>query len=112
MFLQKLISDIFQKMSFSYFSSYLLKKFYLRKSLSLFSIIFRYYIAYYVALDNRPKLKFKTVNAIFSKRQNATYQLLPKRALFFEPLKFCWKTPTISRKIYEHLFCIPLLEIA
>ena len=40
MFWQKLISDIFQKMSFSYFSSYLLKLFYLSKKLSLFLIIF------------------------------------------------------------------------
>ena len=80
MFWQKLMSDIFQKMSFSYFSSYLLKNFYLRKNLCLFSTIFWYYIAYYVALDNKAKWKFKTLNAIFSKRRNATYQLLPKRA--------------------------------
>ena len=36
-------------------------------------------IAYYVVVDNRAKLKFKTLNAIFSKRRNATYQLLSKR---------------------------------
>ena len=27
-----------------------------------------------------------------------------KTALFFEPLKVCWKTPETSRKICEHLF--------
>ena len=37
-------------------------------------------MAYYFALINRAKWKFKTLNAIFSKRRNATYQLLPKRA--------------------------------
>ena len=33
-------------------------------------------------------------------------------ALFFEPLKFCRKTRETSRKIFENLFCIPLLKIA
>ena len=33
-----------------------------------------------------------------------------RTALFFEQLKFCWKTPEISRKICEHLFCFPHLE--
>ena len=33
-----------------------------------------------------------------------------RRALFFEPLKFCWKTPETLRKICEHLFCFPQLE--
>ena len=33
-----------------------------------------------------------------------------RRALFFEQLKFCWKTPETSRKICEHLFCFPHLE--
>ena len=33
-------------------------------------------------------------------------------ALFFEPLKFCRKTPKPSRKSCEDLFCFPLLEIA
>ena len=31
-------------------------------------------------------------------------------ALFFEQLKFRWKTPETSRKICEHLFCFPHLE--
>ena len=31
-------------------------------------------------------------------------------ALFFELLKFRWKTPETSRKICEHLFCFPQLE--
>ena len=30
-----------------------------------------------------------------------------KSALFFEQLKFCWKTPETSQKICEHLFCFP-----
>ena len=30
--------------------------------------------------------------------------------LFFEQLKFCWKTPETSRKICKHLFCFPHLE--
>ena len=34
-----------------------------------------------------------------------------RTALFFEPLKLCWKMPETSRKIYEDLFCIPFLEI-
>ena len=33
-----------------------------------------------------------------------------RTALFFEQLKFCWKTPETSRKICEHLFCFPHLE--
>ena len=33
-----------------------------------------------------------------------------KTALLFEQLKFFWKTPETSRKIYEHLFCFPHLE--
>ena len=33
-----------------------------------------------------------------------------RTALFFEQLKFCWKTPETSQKICEHLFCIPHLE--
>ena len=35
-----------------------------------------------------------------------------RTALFFEPLKFYWKTPETSRKICEDLFCFPQLEIA
>ena len=35
-----------------------------------------------------------------------------RTALFFKPLKFCWKTPETSRKFCEDLFCFPLLEIA
>ena len=35
-----------------------------------------------------------------------------KIALFFEPLKFCWKKPKVLRKICEDLFYFPLLEIA
>ena len=35
-----------------------------------------------------------------------------RTALFFEPLKFCWKTPETSRKIYNNLFCFPQLEVA
>ena len=80
MFWQKLISDIFKKMSLSHFSSCLLKMFYLKKNLSVFSIIFWQWIAYDVALDNRAKSKFTTLNVIFSKWRIATYQLLPKRA--------------------------------
>ena len=33
-----------------------------------------------------------------------------RTALFFEQLKFRWKTPETSQKIYEHLFCFPHLE--
>ena len=33
-----------------------------------------------------------------------------RTALFFEPLKFCWKTPETSRKICKYLFCFPQLE--
>ena len=33
-----------------------------------------------------------------------------RTALIFEQLKFCWKTPEISRKICEHLFCFPHLD--
>ena len=33
-----------------------------------------------------------------------------RTALFFEHLKFCWKTPETSRKICGHLFCFPHLE--
>ena len=29
---------------------------------------------------------------------------------FFEPLKFCWKTPETSPKICKYLFCFPQLE--
>ena len=33
-----------------------------------------------------------------------------RTALFFEQLKFRWKTPETSREICEHLFCFPYLE--
>ena len=33
-----------------------------------------------------------------------------RTALFFEPMKFCWKTPETSRKICEPFFCFPKLE--
>ena len=33
-----------------------------------------------------------------------------RTALFFEQLKFRWKTPETSRKICDHLFCFPQLE--
>ena len=33
-----------------------------------------------------------------------------RTALFFEQLKFRWKTPETSRKICEHRFCFPHLE--
>ena len=33
-----------------------------------------------------------------------------RTALFFEQFKFRWKTPEISRKICEQLFCFPHLE--
>ena len=33
-----------------------------------------------------------------------------RTALFFESLKFCWKTPETSWKICEYLFCFPQLE--
>ena len=33
-----------------------------------------------------------------------------RTALFFEQLKFRWKTPETSRKICEHLFCFSHLE--
>ena len=33
-----------------------------------------------------------------------------RTALFFEQLKFRWKTPETLRKICEHLFCFPQLE--
>ena len=33
-----------------------------------------------------------------------------RTALFFEQLKFRWKTPETSRKICKHLFCFPYLE--
>ena len=33
-----------------------------------------------------------------------------RTALFFESLKFCWKTPETSRKICKYLFCFPQLE--
>ena len=33
-----------------------------------------------------------------------------RTAIFFEQLKFRWKTPETSRKICEHLFCFPQLE--
>ena len=33
-----------------------------------------------------------------------------RTALFFEQLKFRWKTPETSQKICEHLFCFPRLE--
>ena len=35
-----------------------------------------------------------------------------RTALFFESLKFCWKTLEIPRKICEDLFCFSQLEIA
>ena len=35
-----------------------------------------------------------------------------RTTLFFEPLKFCWKTPETSRNICEDLFCFHQLEIA
>ena len=34
-----------------------------------------------------------------------------RTALFFETLKFCWKTPETSRKIREDLYCFPQLEM-
>ena len=34
-----------------------------------------------------------------------------RTALFFEQLKFLWKTPETSRKNCEHLFCFPPLSI-
>ena len=33
-----------------------------------------------------------------------------RTALFFEQLKFNWKTPENSRKFCEYLFCFPLLD--
>ena len=33
-----------------------------------------------------------------------------RTALFFEQLKFRWKTPETSRKVCEHLFCFSYLE--
>ena len=33
-----------------------------------------------------------------------------RTALFFEQLKFRWKTPKTLQKICEHLFCFPHLE--
>ena len=33
-----------------------------------------------------------------------------RTALFFEKLKFRWKTTETSQKICEHLFCFPHLE--
>ena len=33
-----------------------------------------------------------------------------RTALFFEQLKFRWKTPETLQKICEHLFCFPHLE--
>ena len=33
-----------------------------------------------------------------------------RTALFFQSLKFCWKTPETSRKNFEYLFCFPQLE--
>ena len=33
-----------------------------------------------------------------------------RTALFFEQLKFCWKTQETSQKTCEHLFCFPHLE--
>ena len=33
-----------------------------------------------------------------------------RTALFFEQLKFRWKTPETERKICEHAFCFPQLE--
>ena len=33
-----------------------------------------------------------------------------RTALFFEQLKFRWKTPETSQKICEHLFCFPRSE--
>ena len=35
-----------------------------------------------------------------------------RTALFFEPLKFCWKMQETSRKICEDVVCFPQLEIA
>ena len=35
-----------------------------------------------------------------------------RTALFFVPLKSCWKTSENSRKICKNLFCFPQLEIA
>ena len=34
-----------------------------------------------------------------------------RTALFFETLKFCWKTPETLRKIREDLYCFPQLEM-
>ena len=40
-----------------------------------------------------------------------TWPVLGSRtALFFEPLKFCWKTPENFQKICKYLFCFPHLE--
>ena len=36
--------------------------------------------------------------------------LRSRTALFFEQLKFRWKTPKTLRKFCEHLFCFPHLE--
>ena len=36
--------------------------------------------------------------------------LSSRTALFFEQLKFRWKTPETLRKICQHLFCFPHLE--
>ena len=36
--------------------------------------------------------------------------LRSRTALFFDPLKFCWKTPETSRKICKYLFCFAQLE--
>ena len=33
-------------------------------------------------LTTRPNIKLKTLNAIYSKQRNATYQLLPKHASY------------------------------
>ena len=53
-------------------------------------------MAYYVVLDNRAKWKFKTLNAIFSKRRNATYQLLPKRASIMSAVSGYWHISLIA----------------
>ena len=56
-------------------------------------------MAYYIALDNRAKWKFKTLNAIFSKRRNATYLLLPKRASILYFTVWMQKYKLIKKKV-------------
>ena len=60
----------------------------------------------------RPRLHILKSLALASKPQVLeNCPILGSRtALFFEPLKFRWKTPETSRKICRHLFCFPQLE--